>query len=269
VNASRHPTIDQIADLDAGVLPAADAGEVSAHLDACASCRDVVTALADVRTLLVDHGRTVPPIPADVATAVDAALERTRAEQAAGVMSLSEHRKRSDLPESPSPSPRRRPGRLVLGAAAAIAVFAVGGAVVDQLGLLHGSQSDSAATAAAEGTGGDPGAGTAKDGSQGYDSGSGPDNPALRIPRSAAPTLDQNNVAAYAAGLASAAVPVASPPTRCSPGGVQPQTSTGEPREALVSFDGSRAVLRLDRQHRQFTVYACPGPERVLYRSSY
>ena len=269
MNASRHPSIDQIADLDAGVLPATEAAGVSAHVDECSSCRDVVSGLADVTALLADTGHEVLPVPTDVSLAVDAALERARAERQAGVASLSEHRMGSDASDRASASSRRPSGRLLLGAAAAVAVFAVGGALVDQLGILDRSASDSTASSVADQErGGNAGSGSTKRENPGYDTGGTP-APAFRVPRAAAPTLNQNNVAAYAAGLAEAAVPVAKPPSACTPGSDGVVTGAGRAADALVSFDGNRAVLRLDRQNREFTVYACHGPERVLYRSAY
>ncbi len=267
MNASRHPSIDQIADLDAGVLSATEAAEVSSHVDECASCHDIVSGLADVEALLADTGREILPVPDDVSLAVDVALERARAERQAGVASLSEHRMGSDASERAGTS--RRPwGRLLLGAAAAVAVFAVGGALVDQLGILDRSASDSTASSVADQErGGVAGSGSTKHDNPGYDTGS-PD-PALRVPRAAAPTLNQDNVAAYAAGLAEAAVPVAKPPSACTPGSNGILTGAGQAADALVTFGGKRAVLRLDPPNREFVVYACPGPDRVLYRSAY
>ncbi len=268
MNASRHPSIDQIADLDAGLLPAAESSLLTAHLDECASCREVLTGLAEVEALLAHSSQQALPIPADVASAIDAALDRARAEDAAGVVSLAEHRTASEAGSGTDPA-RRRPARLLLGTAAAVAVFAVGGAVVDQLGLLSGSESDSTAAQVADQERG----GNAGSGSNGLnpeaDSSKGADNQSLQVPRSAAPTLDRNNAAAYAAGLDAAAVPVAKPPADCTPTNDEAFVSGGRTTESLVSFEGSRAVLRLDQQHREFTVYACPGPERVLYQSSY
>ena len=267
MNASRHPSIDQIADLDAGVLPAAEASELSAHLDACTSCSEVMGELAEVKTLLADAGQTPVPVPSDVVLALDAALDRARAEDAAGVTSLAEHRTASTPAGSPTGSSPRRPGRLLLGAAAAVAVFAVGGAVVDQLGLLSGSQSDSTASVADQELGGSKaGSGPTENGNPGSDS-AGQGSQSLRVPRTAAPTLYQANAAAYAAGLADAAVPVAKPPVDCTRD--ESLVAGARPSESFVTFDGKSAVLRLDRQHREFTVVACPGPDDVLYRSSY
>ncbi len=266
MNASRHPSIDQIADLDAGVLPAAEASELSAHLDECTSCQEVMTGLAEVRALLADSGQTAVPIPSDVAFSVDAALDRARAEDAAGVTSLAEHRTASASAGPAISSSPRRPGRVLLGAAAAVAVFAIGGAVVDQLGLLSGSQSDSAASVADQELGGNAGSGSTKNDNPSRDHG-GEGIQSLRVPRSAAPTVDQDSAAAYAAGLADAAVPVAKPPADCTGG--ESLVSGARPTESYVTFDGRRAVLRLDRQNREFAVVACPGPGRVLFQSSY
>ncbi|MFY9913674.1 MAG: hypothetical protein WAK18_03325, partial [Nocardioidaceae bacterium] len=73
--------------------------------------------------------------------------------------------------------------------------------------------------------------------------------------------------AAYAAGLADSAVPVARPPIDCTSD--ESLASGARPSESYVTFDGQTAVLRIDRQNREFTVVACPGPDDVLYGSSY
>ncbi|MBA2640963.1 MAG: hypothetical protein H0U77_13450, partial [Nocardioidaceae bacterium] len=75
----RHVRAEQVADLDAGLLPAAEAATVAAHLGDCVACRQLRT---DVRADLAALGRLladtvadpVPPMPAAVAERLDAAI---------------------------------------------------------------------------------------------------------------------------------------------------------------------------------------------------
>ena len=98
--AGAHPLPDDLADLAKGITDStgAAAEALHAHLAGCPDCRDLLAALTEVRDLLgsVD----APPMPADVADRLDAAL----AAEAAG---------RTPAPGAPpapaSPAPAARP----------------------------------------------------------------------------------------------------------------------------------------------------------------
>ncbi|MET9396342.1 zf-HC2 domain-containing protein [Kitasatospora sp. NPDC002965] len=75
-----HPSVDELADLAEGLVEPADAaGALRRHLADCAECRETADALAEVRTLL--GAAEAPPVPADVAARIDAALAAAAAEQ--------------------------------------------------------------------------------------------------------------------------------------------------------------------------------------------
>lgn len=119
-----HPTTDNISDLLEGLLPPEDGRAVAAHLNSCARCLAVRDALVRTHTMLRDAGRATPPIPPPVFEQVESALReesRARAETT-GVASLSAARERRSVGWKTK----------VLGAAAAVAVFGGGGAVIYQ-----------------------------------------------------------------------------------------------------------------------------------------
>ncbi|MFF2616259.1 hypothetical protein [Kitasatospora sp. NPDC058046] len=83
--ADDHPPVEQLADLAEGLVDSPSTVEaLRRHLDGCAECRETVDALAEVRALLGDV--ETPPMPADVAARLDAALAAAVAEatEAAG-----------------------------------------------------------------------------------------------------------------------------------------------------------------------------------------
>ncbi|MFJ9693025.1 anti-sigma factor family protein [Kitasatospora sp. NPDC101183] len=90
--ADAHPGVDDLADLAEGLVEPDEAAEALwRHLDGCDECRETVEALAEVRDLL--GAVEAPPMPADVAARLDAALA---AEAAA-------------TPATPAPSTTPRP----------------------------------------------------------------------------------------------------------------------------------------------------------------
>ncbi|MFR9797526.1 anti-sigma factor family protein [Streptomyces sp. MS06] len=70
---ARHPDVAEISDLTEGLLSSSRAGEVREHLSLCEQCADVRASLEGVRGLL-GALPDVPPMPADVARRIDAAL---------------------------------------------------------------------------------------------------------------------------------------------------------------------------------------------------
>ncbi|RKT16764.1 hypothetical protein BX285_1116 [Streptomyces sp. 1114.5] len=177
-HAGDHPSIDRLADLAEDLVDSPDAvAALRRHLAGCAECRETVEALAGVRELL--GSVEAPPMPADVAARLDAALavaaagrDAEQSDQAAP--------KPADRPQEAPAAPRRAatpaptvrtatgpsappsrpgaatgPGRprpkrrriaLLLGTAAALAAIGLGGAL-----LLHPDDRSggSAVTAAA------------------------------------------------------------------------------------------------------------------------
>jgi hypothetical protein len=127
VTDTEHPTIDAIADLQEGLLPAEEAGSLQAHLDGCAQCRETATALTGVSELLATEGQKSVPLPAEVEERLHARLRQAAVERASGVPALEDRRSARE----PRSAPRLR--RWVLGAAAAAAAFVVVGG---SLGVL-------------------------------------------------------------------------------------------------------------------------------------
>ncbi len=100
-----HP-IDHLPELALGVLPAAEAGPVRAHLDACSACREEFDELARVAALLPLAAEAPAPAPATR----EALLRRARAER-------------------PRPGSRAAPPRWALELAAGLLLLAAGGLV--------------------------------------------------------------------------------------------------------------------------------------------
>lgn len=123
-----HPTIDEIADLQEDLLPAARAAEVRAHVDRCQQCRQSGESLKTVTDVLAAEGAQPQRLPDSVTQRLDAALTAAAVERAAGVPALAE--RRADA----SPESRRRAYRWLLGVAAAAAAVVVLGAVLEIVG---------------------------------------------------------------------------------------------------------------------------------------
>ncbi|MFJ2578308.1 hypothetical protein [Kitasatospora aureofaciens] len=167
-----HPTVDELADLAEGLIDSADtAGALRRHLDGCAECRETADALSEVQVLLGEV--ETPPMPADVAARLDAALAEAAAASAAADGEASDRPQEAPgraagapTPATPSrpatapaapparptgatgpgrPRPRRRRVGLLLGAAAALAAIGLSGA------LLLPADSDSAKSAVSAG----------------------------------------------------------------------------------------------------------------------
>ncbi|MFD7579624.1 hypothetical protein [Kitasatospora sp. NPDC059817] len=180
--AEAHPSVDELADLAEGLVESADAARtLRRHLDDCAECRETADALGEVQALL--GAVEAPPMPADVAARLDAALAAAAAsaatEEEAENAPLAASRAatptlppraaaapaapppRPAAPTGPGrPRPRRRRAGLLLGATAALAAIALGAAL-----LLHPADQDDqhptlsagAPASASLGTGASPG----------------------------------------------------------------------------------------------------------------
>ena len=76
VPPARHPDLDTLADLDAGLLDAPAAERLTAHVAGCADCTRAVAALGAVRADLA--ALPAPPLPDAVAARLDATLAGLR-----------------------------------------------------------------------------------------------------------------------------------------------------------------------------------------------
>lgn len=110
-----HPSVDDLADLDAGVSSAAQA-----HVSGCADCQRALSGLAAVRAAL--RGLPTEPMPPDVSARIDAELaaERARVSAPATVVPLSSRRRAPVL-------------TWVAAAAAALVLFGGGALLVSNL----------------------------------------------------------------------------------------------------------------------------------------
>jgi anti-sigma factor RsiW len=108
-----HLDYDTLAELAEGLLSESRAASADAHLASCAECQDRSAEISDVSRLLAET--PTPPMPAELASRIDAALA-AEATTSGPVVSLEAHRRRRRL--------------RVLSVAAATAVVVGGGALV-------------------------------------------------------------------------------------------------------------------------------------------
>ncbi|MFF3001426.1 hypothetical protein ACFVTF_01255 [Kitasatospora sp. NPDC057940] len=188
--AEDHPSVDELADLAEGLVESADAARtLRRHLDGCAECRETADALGEVQALL--GAVEAPPMPADVAARLDAALAAAAASStAASASAATEEAENAPLaasraaspapaaraaaapaappsrPAAPTgpgrPRPRRRRAGLLLGATAALAAIALGATLLlhpTGQGDQHPALSAGAPASASLGTGASPGTG--------------------------------------------------------------------------------------------------------------
>ncbi len=71
-DSSGHPDVEVISEYLEELLPADSTSAVRAHLDDCPDCRETLDALDELRELLGEP--EFPPLPADIALRIDAAL---------------------------------------------------------------------------------------------------------------------------------------------------------------------------------------------------
>lgn len=277
----RHPTIDEIADYDAGLTAASGQQEIADHLAECPECRALAAHLTEVTDRLAAAGTEPLTMPADVAARLDEALASAGRERAAGPSSLADRRaEKQATSEAAGTSPGRnnRRARWMLGAAAAVAVFAIGGAVASN-GLPG-------LTPAGEESGADSSAGSAIDNAGGGKAGSGSAAPSPaqggeevqpQFQGANPPKLDQTTVSGFAQALTqgtASRLPTAADSRRAAarcgyPRPVPLDSGAVRQLDAFVVFEGDPALLRVRESDRSLTVLSCPGPARVLYRSTY
>jgi hypothetical protein len=163
-----HFSLDELAELDEGLLDPERTSAVRAHLHGCGECRDRTQALATTRSILAD----LPPVamPAQVSARLDQALGDEAAERAGAAgpsdpdAAAPEAAHPSDVVPAPGTVARRRIGRPTLPAIAVAAalVLAVGAIVVGAVNHNNGGSDESAGasgslTGSAQGTSGSSG----------------------------------------------------------------------------------------------------------------
>lgn len=111
----RHPTLDELAAVDAEAVAGERAAALRRHVSGCAACAAALTELGRVRAVL--RSAPIPPPPPGLAKRIDLALERAPGPEPAG--------------RSARPIPPRR----ILAAAAAVTLVGVG---VGTVAVLRG-----------------------------------------------------------------------------------------------------------------------------------
>ncbi|PBC78619.1 hypothetical protein BX265_3395 [Streptomyces sp. TLI_235] len=162
---SGHPDVEVLADLAEQLTDPAEEPALRRHLADCAECADTFTALAEVRELL--GAVETPPMPADVAGRIDAALAAARTETAPSPAHTADasaeavrpavgrpggHPAGATGPGRPGRTARgRRRVRLLLATVSAAAVIGFGALLLPLSSTGGGGAADSAARPAAGG----------------------------------------------------------------------------------------------------------------------
>jgi hypothetical protein len=133
-----HLSLDELAELDEGLLDPDRTTAARAHLDGCAQCRAQAESITSTRGLL--GGLPAEPMPDDVKARLDQALADAAPKPSTVVPQLDEHRKRRFS----------RPTWAASAAAAAI-VLLFGALIVGHLGKGTSSGSGSGASSTAAG----------------------------------------------------------------------------------------------------------------------
>jgi hypothetical protein len=131
-----HSSLDELADLDEGLLQPSRADEVRAHLAGCAACRDRHQALRDVH----DELAVLPPetMPPGVVEKLDRALADAAAPRSATIVPFA------------AVSQRRRPWPALAGVAAVVVLVGFVAAVV--VGSRNGGSSSGGSGTSAAGS---------------------------------------------------------------------------------------------------------------------
>lgn len=245
-----HPSDEQLADLDAGSLPAQQAMRVNAHVAGCDECRDLRAALSDVAALLADVGAIPEPMPVDVEASLHAALQAAQRAESG----------RRDFvaarADSTVPTMRRRLPKWLAGAAAAVVLTSTGVAAWQV--LPHTSSDYSADSGSGpEGLGSRvvPGGNAGAGKSQAYDDGEGSSFSLRRVAptavANAARQLESYSLHSRASDLRPCAVPA------------------GSGRRELIRWRGDPAVFVVRPAERSATVLDCATARRVLFSTRY
>jgi hypothetical protein len=255
VTDSVHPTIDELADLHAGVSSDSEADRVRAHVDSCADCRAEFARFDEVNALLAAEGsEAVDPMPRDVAQRIDAALAAAAAERADQVTSMATVRERR--------SARRRGSWVWIAGAAAAAVVVVG---VVGLDGLRGSSDDSDSSTA--GSAADSGAGSTQLEPEADGTAKGEGN-APQEYRALAGQLTTDSLPRFARQVANGKVPpeALALDARCS--SAAPASAAGLPQAQIV-WDERAAVLVVDPDTSTASFFRCGTTSEPVYVTSY
>jgi hypothetical protein len=254
-----HPSTDDLADLDAGLLDRGRASGIREHLAVCAACAEESAAFLAVRSALAaepDPG----PVPHDVAERLDAALAVAAAERGLPVAATAHAG-----PEQPGDelSARRRALPRLLAAAAAVGVVGLGAWAA--LGGMGGADDDATtageagavrelSTAEALVPDADDGAGAAQEDATTTESESLLTEPevsareepaAPREPEAAPPPTEEQElqrVSDLTAAVAAGEAPPPSGPPGCGEAFIE-ASGTGLAAAVPTTYDGVDAVL--------------------------
>ena len=135
-----HLDVDTVADLIENLLPASEAHRARDHIKGCPDCQQTYDALIELSADLAEEGRAEIPMPAHVAEHLDSVIvsEAMLRSSTVGVHSLTQFA-----------TERKRLPRLLLGAAAAVLVCAVGVGVL--VAVRDESDNNAAATQPSDG----------------------------------------------------------------------------------------------------------------------
>jgi hypothetical protein len=245
VTEPQHPSVEEISDLLAGVLPAAEAMDVNAHLAGCAACRAERDALLDVTAWLGEAGAVPVAMPREVSATIDAAIARASTERAS----------RSGLAP---------PWRWLAGAAAAVVVVAGGIAGLRALTEQH-SDYNTASTGAADQAPQQEQHRPVESAGQGQKampsaSGTAPRQAAIAQSSVLHSTAQ---VAATARRLAATGDGLIAPTAAGCAAPLTPGLAT------VVRFEGRPAVLSISLDTRLATVYDCATATKTLVVTGY
>ncbi len=200
---TQHLDLDQLADLQEGLLDADAEAAAAAHVGGCAACSSDVEALAALRQELA-AAPDVGPMPDDVAARLDAALA---AELAAAVAAPAEAPDEAgEVIPMPTPATRRWWSHHRVLQAAAVAVLVIAGGAI-AVPTLNNAGSESATTAA---KGGMADAGAPEAATQEDAPGAADEKRAVRI-LSTGTQYDDETLAAQVTELVAAPVAAAAP----------------------------------------------------------
>jgi anti-sigma factor RsiW len=246
-----HPSVDDLADLAEGLLPAERSGEVSGHLASCADCTRVAAALEEVQATLALAASSPEPIPESVSRTIDDALRRASAERAAGVTSLAERRDRPQVPLA-----RQRPPRwaVIAGAAAAVVVVGYAGSSLLDNGGGTNSSADQGGSANAVAGGGAAGTGRTPSKAEGSSQPPG---------KAAEDVVTPKTLAGYATRLVAGRGYIGRS-TNC---GATVRAPAGA-SVATVRWKGRRAAVVADPSSHRVKVYNC-GDSAILFSTTY
>lgn len=249
MTGSEHPTLEELADLAAGLLTPGAARRMTEHTSTCPDCADALDAVSEVSATLAASAREPVVMPADVLIAIDAALGRAAQGSTASVATLPDRQA-----SGRSAAPRRRAwAQLAAAAAVVVALGALGSQLIDPS------------------SGGDPTAASTADHGTNMSAPGGPHDAANRPEMSgggrknlaAASPLAEADVASYARRLAKRTHAVAG--SACD----RPLTDAAFPTSAAVRWKGNPALLVLHRDERKALILGCGADHAVLFSTGY